>query len=66
METSKPRGFAGMPRDKHQEASSRGGKKRVAKGFATLTPDQRKQAAIKAAQIRWAKVKSSEANSDEN
>lgn len=39
------------------EIGRRGGKKKVAKGFAALTPAQRTKLAKKAAKAKWSRIK---------
>lgn len=53
----KPQGFARLSKAELREVSSRGGKKRVPKGFATLPPEDRIVIARNAARTRWERAR---------
>lgn len=53
----KRQGFASIPKAKHLEFSSRGGQRKVPKGYAKLDSKQRTENAKRAANIRWDKVR---------
>jgi len=55
--STKTRGFASFPKEKHLEASSRGGKVKVPKGTATLPPEERIKRASAAGTARWVKAR---------
>lgn len=54
---SKKQGFASLKKDRLKEVSSKGGRRKVRKGFATLTLEERQKMAQKASKARWEKIK---------
>lgn len=55
--SSKKQGFASFTREKHIEASRRGGQAKVPKGTAVLSPEDRIKRASAAGSSRWDKVR---------
>lgn len=55
--STKKQGFASMTPEKHLELSSKGGKAKVPKGFAKLSPEDRTVNAVTAINTRWNKVR---------
>lgn len=51
------RGFAAIPKDKHKELSSKGGKVKTPKGFSALSPEDRIVIAVKGSDARWEKAR---------
>lgn len=61
---TKKQGFAAMPKAKHLTYSSRGGKAKVPKGYAKLSPEARRKNAAYASNVRWERVKFERTKSD--
>lgn len=49
------RGFAAVPKAQHLRVSAKGGRAKVPKGFATLSPEARSKVARDAANTMWEK-----------
>lgn len=53
----KGQGFASLPKGKHKRLSSKGGSRKVRKGFGTLSPEDRIVIAVKGSDARWEKAR---------